>query len=183
MFSDTNYRWATEPNDGQLYVERENGDNISIQSSSIDLHLGDEFAVPSKKENPVRVTDEDTYPEYEFVETETVIIEPSSFVLAHTDETVYLSNDVVGQIRGRSSVGRLGLFVHNAGLIDAGFEGQPTLELFNPAPYPIELETGMRICQLTVAEHNRPASDDYSVEGKYQDQTGVTPSKLYEDFE
>lgn len=157
----------------------------SFEPSSVDLHLNNEFTFPYEKGKRVKVWDEDTYPEYRRDTVENPILGPHSFVLAETEERVELPADSVGFLHGRSSVGRLGLFVHNAGLVDAGFSGSLTLELFNAAPHEIELKAGMRICQMTVHTHEEVPDVDYSnqEESKYQNQVGATPSRLYSDFQ
>lgn len=175
-------------------VESSNEDSYEVsgspstQPSSYDLHLGDEIKdVPEVSEDKVVVDDEDTYPEYLTASVGKkygYTILPNEFVLATTKEVVDLDSHVMGQLHGRSSVGRLGLFVHNAGLVDAGYVGQLTLELYNASPYPIELKEGMRICQLTVHTLSSSAEEAYNDESnKYQKQNGVTPSKLWQDFD
>lgn len=170
---------------GELEVERETDRDLDIEPSSMDLHLGDTVLRPTKQnpEEPVVVDEPATYPEHIPVDDKTVY--PGEFLLAHTDELVSLPDHQVGFIHGRSSVGRLGLFIHNAGLVDAGFTGQVTLELYNATNYAIELKDGMRIAQMTVHEHQSPAFSSYGKANgnKYQSQTGPTPSRLYEDFE
>jgi dCTP deaminase len=167
-------------------------DELHVGPSSIDLHLGNEFAVPHTDDNarsvpiPVDVADKSTYPEYDFYEIEdgqAVQIPPLGFALGTTVEVVDCPADMMAVVHGRSSVGRLGLFVHNAGLIDAGFHGEVTLEFFNAATYPIRIRPGMRICQITYHLHESTPPVDYSAEGKYQNQTGPTPSELWRDFE
>jgi dCTP deaminase len=50
-------------------------------------------------------------------------------------------------IEGRSSIGRLGLFVHvTAGFGDVGFCGFWTLEMF--AVQPVRIYAGVAICQI-----------------------------------
>lgn len=175
-------------------VDLEDNDCITVdgepstQPSSYDLHLDSEVQIPiTSNSQKVVVDDEDTYPSYltsSVGESLGYTIQPNAFVLATTKEVVDLDDNVMGLLHGRSSVGRLGLFVHNAGLVDSGYEGQLTLELYNAAPYPIELKEGMRICQLTVHTLSSSAKEAYNDESnKYQQQSGVTPSKLWEDFE
>lgn len=166
-----------------VWIESKNGEKVAVEPSSIDLHLGPEILRPKHKKGPVIVDEKDTYPEYE--QQDDFTIPPHSFRLAHTDEIVGLSNKYVGILHGRSSVGRLGLFIENAGLIDAGFHGQVTLELTNPTQYPITLKEGMRICQMTVHKHEHPPNVGYSKGNgnKYNGQEGATPSRLYRDFE
>jgi len=81
---------------------------------------------------------------------------------------------------GRSSVGRLGISVHaTAGFGDVGFVGYWTLEIFCVQPviiYP-GVEIGQLYYQTIVGDYQRYSS------GKYQDNSGVQPSKMYRDFE
>lgn len=168
---------------GHVTIRRDEGP-VDYQPSSVDLHLDDEFLVMQPQDEPVVLDDESTYPEYELHLQDEFVIEPLQFVLATTQEVVGLDETVYGQLWGRSSVGRLGIFVHNAGLADSGFSGDLTLELFNASPVPIELESGMSIAQMTVHELKNPSTVDYGEQGgsKYQDQSGVTPSRLHEDY-
>ena len=61
---------------------------------------------------------------------EGIILSPNQLYLARTVERT-VTHNLVPQIEGRSSVGRLGLFVHvTAGFGDVGFAGYWTLEMF-----------------------------------------------------
>ena len=64
-------------------------------------------------------------------DTKPIIIKPKEFLLGYTPEYFKFSKEVAGILHTRSSIGRMGLFSNNAGLIDAGWEGQITYELFN----------------------------------------------------
>ena len=71
---------------------------------------------------------------------EPFILHPGEFVLGSTLERVALPDDLVGRLEGKSSLGRLGLLIHStAGFVDAGWDGQLTLELSNVANLPITL--------------------------------------------
>ena len=85
----------------------------------------------------------------------------------------------VPMLEGRSSVGRLGLFVHVcAGFGDVGFKGFWTLEIH--CVQPVKLYAGIEICQI----YYHAIEGDYDTydSGKYQDNTGIQPSFLYRDF-
>lgn len=111
------------------------------------------------------------------------VITPGSFVLAATQETVRLGHALAGRIEGKSSLGRLGLMVHStAGFIDPGFEGQITLELSNLANAPMRLYPGMPIAQLAVFRMAGRVELPYGMTGKYQGQTGPTPSRYHLNF-
>lgn len=101
-------------------------------------------------------------------------IRPGEFVLASTIEKVNLPNTLCAKVEGKSSIGRLGLFIQNAGHIDPGFSGNITLELFNAGEYIIDLKDIKSICQITFSELDRPSTNPY--QGHYQEQEGVTES-------
>ena len=84
-------------------------------------------------------------------------------------------------VEGRSSLGRLGLFIQNAGWVDPGFHGEITLELFNANRCAIKLQAGRRIGQLVFARMDRAAQSPYR--GKYQGQRGATGSRVFLDEE
>ena len=90
-------------------------------------------------------------------------------------EYIKLPADLTAFIEGRSSIGRMGLFVQNAGWVDPGFEGEITLELFNANQrVPIRLQAGRRICQIVFARTDQPSEAPYA--GKYLGQRGPTAS-------
>jgi len=82
-------------------------------------------------------------------------------------------------VEGRSSIGRIGLFIQNAGWIDPGFEGRITLELYNASSLPIKLQAGKRICQLVFCTMDQKAENPY--QGKYQGQKVTVGSRVYQD--
>ena len=90
-----------------------------------------------------------------------------------------LPDNLTAFVEGRSSLGRMGLFIQNAGWVDPGFCGEITLELFNANRCAIELRSGRRVGQLVFAEMDAPALNPYR--GKYQGQTGATGSRVYMD--
>src|SRR5215470_17483606 len=94
---------------------------------------------------------------------EGLVLHPNQLYLARTAERT-VTHNLVPQIEGRSSVGRLGLFVHvTAGFGDVGFTGFWTLEMF--AVQPIRIYAGIPICQIFYHEITGKF-DDY--DSKYQ---------------
>ena len=76
----------------------------------------------------------------EITDEEAFILHPGEFVLGSTLERVVVPEDLVARLEGKSSLGRLGLLIHStAGFVDAGWDGQLTLELSNVANLPITL--------------------------------------------
>lgn len=85
----------------------------------------------------------------------------------------------VPMIEGRSSVGRLGLFVHvTAGFGDVGFCGYWTLEMF--AVQPVRIYPFVPICQIFYHDL-RGTHQEYS-SSKYQNNHGIQPSLLYKEL-
>jgi dCTP deaminase len=112
---------------------------------------------------------------------EPFILQPHEFVLAITEETLELDDDVLGRLEGRSSLGRIGIIVHGtAGLFDPGWRGKATLELSNLGRMPVALYPGMRICSFTFEQVSTPVSVPYYKKpgNKYSGQTRPVASKL-----
>ncbi len=150
-----------------------------IQPASIDLRLGRHFL--KVDENDVEVIRMDEPLRYTEIVLDEIVIPPHSFLLASTREYIKLPQDVTAFVEGRSSIGRIGLFVENAGWVDPGFEGELTLELYNANRLPIRLQTGRRICQLVFARMDLRASVPYR--GKYQGQRKTVGSRVFQDDE
>jgi dCTP deaminase len=100
-------------------------------------------------------------------------------LLATTREYIKLPGNLTAFVEGRSSIGRMGLFIQNAGWVDPGFEGEITLELYNANRLPIKLQSDRRVCQLVFASMDQYALNPYK--GKYQGQTKPVGSRVYMD--
>jgi dCTP deaminase len=160
-----------------------------LGSCSIDLHLGNAFRIfehskyayidPTKKDFSKEVTREVIVRD-----GEPFIMQPGDFVLAVTIERVKISNDLIGRLEGRSSFGRLGIVVHStASVFDAGWDGNPVLELGNLGRMPVALYPGMRICSFTFEELSSPAEVPYTKKkkAKYRVQEGPNESRIHQE--
>ncbi len=108
---------------------------------------------------------------------EGLVLSPNQLYLGRTVERT-VTHNLVPQIEGRSSVGRLGLFVHvTAGFGDVGFAGYWTLEMF--AVQPVRIYPGVPICQIFYHEITGEVTE-YS--SKYQHNRDIQPSLLYEEL-
>jgi len=108
-----------------------------------------------------------------------LLLEPNRLYLGRTNEYTR-TEKYVPMLEGRSSIGRLGLFVHvTAGFGDVGFAGYWTLEMF--CVQPIIIYPDVEICQIYY--HSIEGDYDAYRSGKYQNNTGVQPSLLYQEFE
>jgi dCTP deaminase len=150
-----------------------------IQPASIDLRLGSHFL--KIDENSVDSLSLDAEPHYEEIEKKEIVIPPHSFLLATTIEFLRIPTNVTAFVEGRSSIGRMGLFIQNAGWVDPGFEGTITLELFNANRLPLRLSSGRRICQIVFAFMDRATRRPYA--GKYQGQKRTVGSRIFQDSE
>lgn len=150
-----------------------------IQPASVDIRLGDTFSVIEDSPSGVITLDEEIT--YKPLRSDTYVLLPGQFILATTMEYFILPNDLTAFVEGRSSLGRMGLFIQNAGWVDPGFQGEITLELFNANRCAIKLQTGRRVGQLVFAQMDSEALRPY--QGKYQGQRGATGSRVYLDQE
>jgi len=161
----------------------------SIQPSSVDLHIDRYFRVfrnHTMGHIDVKQNLEDLTELVEIAEEDKFMLHPGEFVLGSTLERVALPTDLVARLEGKSSLGRLGLLIHStAGFVDAGWDGQLTLELSNVANLPITLYPNMKIGQISFIRMTTPADVPYGsaeVGSKYQGQRGPRPSRYWENF-
>lgn len=171
--------------------------SVQLGASSIDLRLGTRFrtfktsnqsVIDPTNFNDKKIAeweiDGSKIEEFEFstllIADKPFVLHPNEFVLASLLERVEIPTDLVGRLEGRSSLGRLGLQVHStAGVVDAGYKGNLTLELANIGRLPIKLTPGMRICQLVLEVLSSPAEVPYGAKkgAKYFNESGASQSK------
>jgi len=182
------------PQEVTTQITRKQGE-LHVGPSSIDLHIADEktrlveewkarrsnsnFIEAANFGGVLEVDNETSYPVEQTIKCDPVRVEPGEFCLARSQEELDLDPNIAAEVNGRSSVGRLGLFVENAGLVDRGFEGTITLELFNPTNRVIEVPAETRVAQLTFYEQQGHPQNAY--DGKYNGQVAPTGSRLHAD--
>src|SRR5579863_8631702 len=156
-------------------------------SCSVDFRLGAEFSVFEYSRHPYidlkngAGSLQDIMRKVTVTPGEPFVLQPRDFVLAITEETLDLGNDVLGRLEGRSSLGRIGIIVHGtAGLFDPGWIGKATLELSNLGRMPVALYPGMRICSFTFDQLSSRVAVPYrkKVGNKYAGQDRPLASKL-----
>ena len=150
-----------------------------IQPASIDIRLGNTFSIV--EDTSTGIINLENEIKYKTITSDTYILLPNQFVLATTMEYFDLPDDLTAFVEGRSSLGRMGLFIQNAGWVDPGFKGEITLELYNANRCAIELKAGRRVGQLVFAKMDGKAINPYN--GKYQGQRGATGSRVFMDKE
>lgn len=109
---------------------------------------------------------------------EGLVLKPHTLYLGRTVEHTK-TNNLVPMLEGRSSIGRLGLFIHiTAGFGDVGFNGFWTLEMF--CVQPIRIYPNVEICQIFY--HTIEGDFVPYVSNKYQNNRGIQPSLMYKEF-
>lgn len=151
-------------------------DEKKLNPNSYNLTLADELLVYDQTVLDMKQpnsTSRLTIPE------EGLVLEPHRLYLGRTEEYTR-TEGYVPMLEGRSSTGRLGLFIHvTAGFGDVGFAGYWTLEIF--CVQPIRIYPHVEICQIYY--HDIHGEYEPYRSGKYQHNTGIQPSLMYRDFE
>lgn len=164
-------------------IQRQLGSNIKIDPfdqkrlnpNSYNLRLHDELLVHDDLELDMRKP-----PGHQrlTIPPEGIVLQPHRLYLGRTIERTETHN-LVPMLEGRSSIGRLGLFVHvTAGFGDVGFCGFWTLEMF--AVYPVRIYAGVEIAQIFY--HTLAGEATEYTSGKYQNNNDIQASKLYQEF-
>lgn len=164
-------------------IERKLGSDIIIEPfnqkqlnpNSYNLRLHDKLLVYThdildmKRANPI---------EEITLEPQGMVLQPGKLYLGRTVEFTRTEN-LVPMLEGRSSIGRLGLFIHiTAGFGDVGFAGYWTLEMF--CVQPIRIYPNVEICQIFY--HTIQGDFERYTSGKYQNNRGIQPSLLFKEF-
>lgn len=157
-----------------IFIEPFNEEQLNPNSYNLRLHnellVYNQKELDMKKENSV---------ERILIPEEGLLLETGKLYLGRTVEHTQ-TESFVPMLEGRSSIGRLGLFIHvTAGFGDIGFKGFWTLEMF--CIQPIRIYSNVEICQIfyhTIeGDYNKYSS------GKYQNNSGIQPSLLFKDFQ
>jgi dCTP deaminase len=165
----TDHTIIDEINEGNIKIDPYNPDNLGTNSYDLTLSntlvLYTDRVLDVRKKNPSAPM---------IIPSEGIILQPNMLYLASTIEYTETLRHVP-VIQGKSSLGRLGLFVHvTAGFGDVGFKGHWTLELV--CVQPIRIYANMKIAQLVYNDISEmpKVSYDKKVDAKYSNQ-GVDP--------
>jgi dCTP deaminase len=158
---------------GSIVIDPFDPANLNPNSYNLTLHdellTYEEVVLDMRQQNRVRRI---RIPE------EGLVLNPNQLYLGRTVERTE-THSLVPMIEGRSSIGRLGLFVHvTAGFGDVGFCGFWTLEIF--AIQPVRIYPHVSICQIfyhQILGDFRAYNSD-----KYQNNQDIQPSMLYKEL-
>ncbi|MCA9035066.1 MAG: dCTP deaminase [Planctomycetaceae bacterium] len=156
-----------------ISIEPFSDDQLNPNSYNLRLHdellVYEEIVLDMKRPNRFRRI---------HIPPEGLILQPNQLYLGRTIEYTETRN-LVPMLEGRSSIGRLGLFVHvTAGFGDVGFCGYWTLEMF--AIQPVRIYPGVQVCQ--VFYHTLEGDVTEYKSGKYQNNSDIQPSLLYREL-
>lgn len=181
---------------GALGIEPFNADQI--QPASYDMRLGNFYRYYSNPAFPdpaisrpfdtIDPKSPDRRTVLSEIPEEGLALGEKNFILASTVEKIRIPDHLVGRVEGKSSLARMGLFVHvTAGFVDPGFDGNITLELFNGNHFAIKLYPGMLICQMSFERLSSPADKPYgfgATGSKYlNNPEGPVESMYYKNYE
>ena len=151
-------------------------DENIVRENGVDLRIGDEVAVLLNNPSPLdpdRIGELDLKEYFKVLKIDdSFILQPYMKVLVTTLEYIKMPDNVGGLVELRSTFARLGLSIPPT-VIDAGFEGQITLEVHGSA-FPVVLKKGMRFAHVVFMEVK---GEPVPYRGRYQRQKGVTLPK------
>lgn len=150
----------------------------TVNPASVNVRLGNTLLIPKRKLFGIAIGDQIQYKRIELRESETYHLKPGRFILGCTKEVIHTPEDIAFHVDGRSSIGRIGLFIQNAGYVDPGFYGSITLEIYNASPNTIILHPGYEIGQFVFQEVSE-VENPYS--GKYNGQIEAAGSRMHMD--
>ncbi len=159
---------------GDIIIEPFSEDQVGPNSYNLRLHrellVYTEPVLDMKKRNNVASI---------IIPQEGLVLDPGKLYLGRTIE--YTKTDaLVPMLEGRSSIGRLGMFIHiTAGFGDVGFSGYWTLEIF--CIHPVRVYPSVEICQIFY--HTIEGNYERYRSDKYQNNRGIQPSLLYKEFQ
>lgn len=150
----------------------------TIRENGVDLRISDEVAYYTNTLNNtnVDISDEEVVKKLYTIEKKVkeITISSKSHVLLSTLEKVTLPDDLMGFVELRSTAARHGLAMPPT-IIDAGFSGTITLEVFSNAPYNIILKPKTRLAHIIFARTTTRVKKPYK--GTYFEQSGVRTPK------
>jgi dCTP deaminase len=163
--------------EGRILIE--SFDDAQVNPASYDLRLG-RSVVMYEISGPPWLDCARAQATTQFEISDDFVLFPGRLYLMHTVERVR-TDHFVPIVDGKSSIGRLGVFVHvTAGYGDPGFDGQYTLEVL--ATYPTVVYAGMRFAQI---RFHTIQGDVELYDGNYCEEysRGPQPSRVWKQFE
>lgn len=159
---------------GDVVIKPFNAEHLG--PNSYDLTLHNELLTYTERELDMK---KDNSVERSIIPASGLLLQPGKIYLARTQE--WTASDVYAQmLEGRSSIGRLGLYVHiTAGFGNLGSSGYWTLEL--SCVQPLMIYPGVRICQVYFVEVDG-IKELFPKKISYKDADDIQSSKLWQEL-
>ena len=153
----------------------------NINGASIDITLDSIILSESVDSTIIDLAGkENIYMDTHDISNSSYLLHPGKFMLASSNETFNLPNNIACEYKLKSSLARNGLQHMLAGWCDPGWNNSKlTLEFHNVLKYNTLLLThGMKIGQMVFFECEPvPEEHSYATKGQYNNQTTTTASK------
>lgn len=164
-------------------------DEKLIGPSQVDLRLGSKFRIfkNSGVVDPYDLSSIEKNTKLIDTRGKPFILHPGQLVLGITKEKIAVPKDLVASIEGRSSIARMGVFIHiSSGHVNPGsglMRPIPiTLEILNMNPAPVKIYPGMRVCQLLFYTMDKAVRLGYDeLKGKYSGRMEPAQSLAFKD--
>lgn len=162
---------------GELSIEP--FDPEIVRENGLDLRVGPNYCLFRETGKPLDPRSPGDWREYyECGESgDHIVIPPRRHMLLHTIEKIALPPYIAGLVNLRSTWARTGIYIP-ATIVDAGFEGQLTIEVIGSS-FPVIIPVGERFLHLVLVRLGHPSTKPYS--GKYKGQKGVRLPKFFPD--
>lgn len=147
----------------------------TIRENGVDLTLSKVYAIENDNIDKNEIIDMHNLKEDRFIIKESngeIILYPNQFMLLSTKEIIEVPNNIMGFCCIRSTIARNGILCPPT-ILDCGFHGALTIEIFNTTKRPILLHEGDRFLHVVFDYVSTPSTTPYC--GKYQGQMIVTP--------
>ncbi len=159
--------------DETIRIEPFSDDRVNPNSYNLSLHnellIYEEVVLDAASPNRYRRIE---------IPAEGITLQPGQLYLGRTAEYTE-THGLVPMIQGRSSLGRLGLFINPGGSLgDSGYCGTWTLEMH--CVQPVRIYAGMEVCQIYYLQMVGDC-EGYCSE-KYQNSRDIKPSQMFREL-
>ena len=152
--------------------------SYGVSSYGYDARAAREFKVFTNERGGVLDPKNFDESNYRYVEGDSVIIPPNSFILTRTIEWFKIPRDITGVVMTKSTYARIGT-VSLCTPLEPEWEGHITLEFANTTTLPARFYAGEGAVQILFLQGNEPCEISYKDRGgKYQGQSGITDPRM-----
>ncbi len=155
----------------------------TIQQNGVDLRIGSEIGLLKEGEEILDLADPNVERFFTIkkIKEDGIVIGSRTAFLLHTEEYISLPSNIAALCKLRSTLARFG-FIAPPTVIDAGFKGQLTIEVFWTGANPVKIYPGIRFLHVIFFEI--PGGVMFPYSGAYQGQRGIRlPKSLRSELE